>query len=158
MSKRKEGLTAREKIAVLGVMILGREYLPEAFAMSHQINTKSEDSLAVMRSRWYASQLCKDFRKEMTDRLSGVVIETMENCDLSDDQLLSIIQRGIVTQRDSKDASNIAFKLMEWRKKAQTDMIIGEERRRYFIPYISDCKRCKLMELYKEVLKEKKPS
>lgn len=155
MRKKREGLPPKEKIAVLGVMLLGREYLPDAFAMSHNINTKEEASLKTMQRRWYSSQLAKDFRKEMTDRLAGVVMDTMKESNLTDDQLLSIIQRGIIIQRDSKDASSMAFKLMEWRKKSQAESP-DREKRVYFLPWVSACRHCQLMKVYMKAQKDAK--
>ena len=83
MSKKTE-LNTLEKVAMCGVVILGRDVLPVAYAMSHpRATTQSEESLKVMRSRWYASDLCKAFRADMAAKLARIAVDDGRGHDLT---------------------------------------------------------------------------
>lgn len=155
MRKNKDTLSTIEKIAMCGIVLMGRDVLPEAYAMSHpRTKTTSENSLNVMQSRWYASPLAKKFREEIYDKLSRIANE--QGADLT-------TREGIVKQlisathqtsgKDSVSALQTLAKI-QGLDKPQDDQT-ESEKRTYFLPWVSNCRNCELMKLYMKVQKEK---
>lgn len=146
----KKELSQAEKIAVCGVMLLGREYLPTAFSMSHpQAKTTSETSLKVMRSRWWAADLVQQFRADITARLAGTAIATGNDLTTRD----GLISELIVAVKQSKGKDTISglqslAKLQGLDKPGDQET---REMRTYFLPWRSKCRGCRLMQIYKEV-------
>lgn len=149
-------LTDKEKIALAALVVLGRDYLPTAFSMSHpKAKTTSEASLKVMHSRWFASPLCKEFREEVKNGILGVAVS--DGNDLTTRQ--GIIGELITATKQTKGKDAVSglqtlAKLQGFDKPdEQSDQ---EERRRYFLPYVSACRNCELMKLYQEIQSEEK--
>lgn len=144
-------LTDKEKIALAALVVLGRDYLPTAFAMSHpKAKTQSKASLKVMHSRWFASQLCKEFREEIKNGILGVAVA--EGNDLTTRQ--GIIGELITATKQTKGKDAVSglqtlAKLQGFDKPDEQSE--QEERRRYFLPYVSNCRNCELMKLYQEI-------
>ncbi len=149
--QKKTVLNDREKIALAAVEVLGRDYLTTAFKMCHpRTSTTSENSLKVMVSRWYASDLCKAFRDELADRLAHNV--SMNGADLRTRE--GIVQRLISATASSqgKDELNglVTLAKLQGYDRPQEESI-ESEKRTFFLPWVSRCKNCALMKLYKEV-------
>jgi hypothetical protein len=150
----KIDLSTKEKICLAGYAVLGKEFLADAFDMSHNVKTKNQESLAVMRSKWIHKPQAKDFilniRKQYTDNL----LENIgEDTELSEKQLIAIIQRGIVSEKDPKRQSDMSLKLMQWRKDAKAEQQ-EEERRKYVLSFRSVCRVCPLMATYRVVCED----
>lgn len=144
-------LTDKEKIALAALVVLGRDYLPTAFAMSHpKAKTTSEASLKVMHSRWFASPLCKEYREEIKNGILGVAVA--DGNDLTTRQ--GVINELITATKQAKGKDAVGglqtlAKLQGFdRPDERNDQ---EERRRYFLPYVSNCRNCELMKLYNEI-------
>ena len=153
---KKQELNEKEKIALAALVVLGREYLPTAFAMSHpKAKTQSEASLKVMHSRWYASQLCKEFREEVKNGILGVAVA--DGNDLT-------TRRGVINElitatkqakgKDAVGGLQTLAKLQGFDKPDERND--QEERRRYFLPYVSNCRNCELMKLYNDIQEQEK--
>lgn len=149
MKKIKDQLSTKEKIAMCGVMLLGREVLPQAYAMCHpRTKTTAEQSLKVMLSRWYASDLAQKFREQMANEIIGRANE--EGNDLT-------TRRGIVSelitavrQSKGKDAVSGLQSLAKIQGLDKPDEKSLDERRKFVLPYLSDCRTCQLMKVYME--------
>lgn len=150
---KKRDLSITDRIALCGVAVMGKDYAPEAYKMSHNIRTENPASLGQMVSRWLNSDKAKDFLNEVRNTYADTLLANAdEGEELSERQLTRIIERGIVSEKDAKKQADMSLKLMAWRKDAQDEK--GEnEKRNYFIPYISNCKVCKIMGLFRQLRK-----
>lgn len=148
--RTKTNLSIEERIAICGVMLLGREVLQQAFCMSHpRTRTTSEQSLKVMQSRWYASQMAQEFRADMQRKLGREAAEGGANLTTREgiiDELVTATRQ--TTGKDAVSALQTLAKLQGFDKPQEKE---GEERRTFFLPYVSRCRNCKLMELFMEV-------
>lgn len=153
---KKQELNEKEKIALAALVVLGRDYLPTAFAMSHpKAKTQSEASLKVMHSRWYASPLCKEFREEIKNGILGVAVADGNDLTTRSGIIDELITATKQTQgKDAVGALQTLAKLQGFDKP--DDRNDQEERRRYFLPYVSNCRNCELMKLYNEIQDEEK--
>lgn len=151
--EKKRDLTVIDRLALCGVAVMGKDYALEAYKMSHKIKTDNPASLGVMVSRWLNSNKAKEFLNEVKQLYADTLLANAdEGEELSERQLTRIIERGIVSEKDAKKQADMSLKLMAWRKDAQDEK--GEnEKRNYFIPYISNCKVCKIMGLFRQLRK-----
>lgn len=149
-------LTDKEKIALAALVVLGREYLPTAFAMSHpKAKTTSEASLKVTHSRWYASQLCKEYREEIKQGILGLAVADGNDLTTRSGIIDELITATKQTQgKDAVGALQTLAKLQGFDKPDERNE--NEERRRFFLPYVSACRNCELMKLYREIQDEEK--
>ena len=153
---KKQELNEKEKIALAALVVLGREYLPTAFAMSHpKAKTQSEASLKVMHSRWYASPLCKEFREEVKNGILGVAFSDGNDLTTREGIIGELITATKQTQgKDAVGALQTLAKLQGFDRPDERNE--QKERRRYFLPYVSNCRNCELMKLYREIQDEEK--
>ncbi len=150
MATKKSDLNIQEKIAMCGVMLLGRDALPVAYAMSHpKAKTTSASSLNVMQSRWYASTLAKAFRDDMQSKLSRIYIDQGADLRTRDGVLSELISSvKATTGKDSVSGLQTLAKMQGFDKPEEGDD--QKERRVYFLPWVSHCRTCALMKAYIE--------
>lgn len=147
----KIDLSTKEKICLAGYAVLGKEFLADAFDMCHSVKTKKAESLAVMRSKWIHKPQAKDFVLNIRKQYADSLLDNIgEDTELSEKQLIAIIQRGIVSEKDPKRQSDMSLKLMQWRKDAKAELT-EEEKRKYVLPYRAICRVCPLMATFKSV-------
>lgn len=154
MATKRETLSIPDQIAMCGVMLLGREFIVQAYKMSHpRTKTTSEASLQVMVSRWYASPLAKKFREEMKAKLTHISIS--EGADLTTrDGILSELINA-VKSTTGKEAISGLQSLARIQGLDRPEEGEQPDPRRFFLAWKSDCRRCALMELFREVQKMK---
>lgn len=147
----KIDLSTKEKICLAGYAVLGKEFLADSFDMCHNVNTKKQESLAVMRSKWINSPRAKEFVSGIRKQYADSLLENIgEGTELSDGQLVAIIQRGIVSEKDPKRQADMSLKLMQWRKDAKAELT-EDERRKYVLAWRSICRACPLMATFRVI-------
>ncbi|MBR4920346.1 MAG: hypothetical protein IKZ62_03380 [Prevotella sp.] len=151
---KKSELTPQEKICIIGTMLLGKEYLPVAYALSHpNAKTKSETSLTVMRSRWWASPLSLSFRQEMQDKIARIAVVKGNDLTTKEGIISQLVTATQETSgKDSVSALQTLAKLQGFDKPDKDEN--ETEHRKYILPYRTKCRFCKLMELYVKILNE----
>lgn len=155
MVKKVRELSARDKIGLAAYAVLGKEFLSEAFKCTHDIKNAKPESIYTMQSRWINGEREKQFITSIKSMYTDAILQNIaENVKLSNEQLTTIIQRGIVSEKDPKKQADMSLKLMQWRKDAKAEDET-KDKRVYFLPYISDCKHCQLMKIYQEIQKKK---
>lgn len=145
----------REKICLAGVELLGREFLTEAFQLCHpKAKTQSESSLVVMKSRWYASERCKSFRQEIRERILGISATTGNDLTTRSGIVQQLISATKQTQgKDSISGLQTLAKIQGLDKPEDGES--KGEKRTYFLPWVSSCRNCKLMEIFMKMQNEK---
>ena len=148
---KKRDLSVTDRLALCGVAVMGKDYALEAYKMSHNVKTEKPASLRAMVSTWLNNNKSKEFLNEIKQLYADTLLANAdEGEELSERQLTRIIERGIVSEKDAKKQADMSLKLMAWRKDAQkeeTEM----EARTFFIPYVSNCKVCKIMGIFREL-------
>ena len=154
MATKRETLSIPDQIAMCGVMLLGREFIVQAYKMSHpRTKTTSEASLQVMVSRWYASPLAKKFREEMKAKLTHIAISDGADLTTRSGILSELI--NAVKSTTGKEAISGLQSLARIQGLDRPEEGEQSDPRRFFVAFKSDCRRCALMELYREVQKMK---
>ena len=150
MVKRVRELSARDKIGLAAYAVLGKEFLSEAFRCTHDIKNAKPESIYTMQSRWINGEQEKQFIESIRSQYADLILQNIsEDLELTDKQLSTIIQRGIVSEKDPKKQADMSLKLMQWRKDANVED--GKDPRVYFIPWVPHRRTCKLMKLYQEI-------
>ena len=154
MAKKVRELTARDKVGLAAYAVLGREYLTEAFKCTHDIKNARPESIYSMQSRWINGKQEKEFIESIREQYTDILMQNIaEDEELTDKQLSTIIQRGIVAEKDLKKQSDMSLKLMQWRKDAKMESK-EKDRRIYVLRFLSHCKTCELMKMYLDVQEE----
>jgi leucyl-tRNA synthetase len=154
MAKKVRELTARDKVGLAAYAVLGREYLTEAFKCTHDIKNARPESIYSMQSRWINGKQEKEFIESIREQYTDILMQNIaEDAELTDKQLSTIIQRGIVAEKDLKKQSDMSLKLMQWRKDAKMESK-EKDRRIYVLRFLSHCKTCELMKMYLDVQEE----
>ena len=153
---KKTALSTAEQIALCGVILLGRDVLPVAYTMSHpRAKTTAEASIKTMLSRWYASPLAKEFRAMISAKIAQVAEH--EGADLTTRE--GLIAR-LVTSVNATNGKDSISGLQTLAKIQGFDKPIDEgddrERRMYFLPWVSNCRKCELMRLYRDLNEDDK--
>ncbi len=150
-------LSAKEKVALAGLAVLGRDYMAEAYELCHKTTSTNKASLDVMRSKWVNSKWAKEFMDNVKQQYADNLLANInEETELSDKQLVAIIQRGIVSEKDLKKQSDMSLKLMQWRKDAKIETETEKDAKRLFLPWVSVCRLCPLMNSLKKKSDEQK--
>lgn len=155
MRTKKLNLTIAEQIAMCGVVLLGKEVLPVAFQMCHpKTKTTAAASLEVMQSRWYASPLAKAFREDIRNKLARIA--TTEGADLKSRE--GVLER-LITNTQSATGKDELQGLLAVAKMQGFDRPVDdtgkEEKRTFFLPWVSNCRACALMRMYMDVQQKK---
>ncbi len=153
MKKRIE-LTDKERVAICGVLILGREYLTTAYLMSNpQVSPTSEASLKVMQSRWWASDLCRAFRTEIEGKLAHVSTTTGGNDLRTRGGIVSELITSVKATK-GKEAITGLTALAKMQGLDRPEERPDDERRKFVLTWPSHCRTCALMRLYLDVKKK----
>lgn len=150
MATKKENLSIPDQIAMCGVMLLGREFIVQAYRMSHpRTKTTSEASLQVMVSRWYASPLAKKFRDEMKAKLTHIAISDGADLTTRDGIISELI--SAVKSSTGKEVIGGLQSLAKIQGLDRPEEGEQPDQRRFFLAWKSDCRRCELMKLFREI-------
>ena len=153
MVKKVRELSARDKVGLAAYAVLGKEFLSEAFKCTHDIKNAKPESIYTMQSRWINGEQEKQFIESIRSQYADLILQNIsEDIKLSNEQLNTIIQRGIVSEKDPKKQADMSLKLMQWRKDANVEE--GKDPRISYLPWFSHCRICHLMKLYQEIQKK----
>jgi hypothetical protein len=153
MATKKETLNISEQIAMCGVLLLGREVLVPAYKLCHpRTKTTSENSLTVMTSRWYASPVAQKFREDMTAKITRKSIN--DGADLTTRNGIISELIASVKATAGKDAISGLQSLAKIQGLDKPEEAEQNDPRRFFLAWKSDCRRCELMKLFRQTLRE----
>ena len=110
-----------------------------------------------MLSRWYASPLAKEFRAMISAKIAQVADREGNDLTTREGVLGQLISSVKATSgKDSISGLQTLAKMQGFDKP--TDEADDKERRTYFLPWVSDCRQCELMRIYREINKDGKTS
>ena len=151
---RKRELSVADKIGLAAVEVLGRDYAENAFRLAHHVSTQNKQSFNVQLSRWLNSSKAKEFRQAVRNKISKTA--TVEGADLRTREGLVDAMVASVASTQGKDAVQgltTLAKLQGFDKP--TEETPDVEKRVYFLPWVSNCRACKLMEIFRQVQNKK---
>lgn len=150
--KKIRELSVTDKIGLAAVAVLGRDYAEAAYKTTHNIKTENAASVGVMVSRWLGTDKAKAFLHDIRQQYANILLDNIDGDSqgLTESQLIRIVEKGIVSEKDPKKQADVSLKLMQWKKDAR-ESEPEEERRKYVLPWLSKCRYCQLMKTYLEI-------
>lgn len=146
-------LKIEDRIALAAIALLGREVLPAAYAMCHpSVTTTNQDSLSTMYSRWYNQPQAKAYRIELADiiarraKVEGADLTTREGII---SELVTSVKQA--SGREAISGLQSLAKLQGYDRPTEKE---SKEQRRYYLPYVSKCRTCELMKIYRRLQDE----
>ena len=144
-------LTIYDKIGLSAVSVMGRAVAEAAFLLTHPtVKTKNQASLGVMVSRWHHSPQAEEFIRSA--RAGTATVNTPDEAnDLNTragivNQLIAAAKQ--TTGRDCVTALTSLAKIQGFDRPQERET---EDLRRFFVAWKSDCRRCELMKLFRQV-------
>lgn len=153
-----------EKIAIAGMALLGKDYHRAAFLLCHpKTKTTNEGTLNVSVSRWINNPQIKKYREELRELIEtgSVTPKNQKRVGRPKKEIPNDLttREGIVKQlidatsytegKDSVSALQTLAKLQGYDKPTEKDQ---DDKRSYFLPWVSHCRSCRLMQSYKNVM------
>ena len=150
---KKSDLPIEDKIALAAVAVLGKGVAKVAYLMAHPSATKNKSSQGVLVSRWLHSDLAVDFMQRVTTGTATVNTPDEAN-DLTTRG--GIISELITSVKAStgKEAISGLQSLAKLQGFDKPDEINEEDKRFFVLPYLSNCRSCKLMQVYMQIQKK----
>ena len=150
-------LSITDKIGLCAVAVMGRAVAEAAFLLTHPtVKTKNQASLGVMVSRWHHSPQAEAFINEARAGTATVTPSPDEANDLTTRQGLinQLVTATRLTQgKDSITGLSALAKLQGFDRPQEGEQ---PEPRRFFVAWKSDCRRCELMRIFRQVQEENK--
>ena len=144
-------LSLTDKIGLCGVVMLGRAAAEAAFLLTHPtVKTKNQASLGVMVSRWHHSPQAEEFIKSARAGTATVNTPDEANNLTSRQGLINQLVAAAkqTTGRDSVTALTSLAKIQGFDRPQESEQ---PDPRRFFVAFKSDCRRCALMKLFRQV-------
>ena len=160
MPTTKIELPDMEKVAVAAITLLGKDFHRLAFLMSHpRTKSREENTLNVSVSRWINSPLVKSYKAQLQELMETgkATPQQAKKAGRPKKEIPNDLttREGIVKQlidatsytegKDSVSALQTLAKLQGYDKPADKDQ---DDKRSYFLPWVSHCRSCKLMKSY----------
>lgn len=164
MSNTKIELPDMEKVAVAAITLLGKDFNRLAFLMSHpRTKSREENTLNVSVSRWINNPLVKSYKAQLQELIEAgkATPQQAKKTGRPKKEIPNDLttREGIVKQlidatsytegKDSVSALQTLAKLQGYDKPDAKDQ---EDRRQYFLPWVSHCRSCQLMKGYIKAL------
>ena len=152
---KKSDLPLGDKIALAAVAVLGKGVAKAAYRMAHPSATTNQASLGVLVSRWLHNELAADFMQRVTTGKATVTPSPDDN-DLNTRE--GIIDALVTATRQTQGKDSISglttlAKLQGFDKPDETN---EEDKRLYVLTWHSQCRHCKLMQIYLQIEKNNK--
>ena len=156
--KRKD-LTLKDQIGLAAVATLGRSVAKTAYLMAYPDTKSNEKSLGVLLSRWLNDDQAKEFmtRVKQGCAQSFVNVPPDSNDLTTRDGILSELINA-VKSTTGKEAISGLQSLARIQGLDKPEEGEQPDPRRFFVAWKSDCRRCELMRLFRQVQAENKKS
>ena len=164
MPTTKIELPDMEKVAVAAITLLGKDFHRLAFLMSHpRTKSREENTLNVSVSRWINSPLVKSYKAQLQELMETgkATPQQAKKAGRPKKEIPNDLttREGIVKQlidatsytegKDSVSALQTLAKLQGYDKPADKDQ---DDKRSYFLPWVSHCRSCRLMRSYQNAM------
>ena len=164
MPGQKVELPDMEKVAVAAITILGKDFHRLAYLMSHpRSKSREENTLNVSVSRWINSPLVKSYKAQLQELIETgkATPQQAKKAGRPKKEIPNDLttREGIVRQlidatsyTEGKDSVSALQTLAKLQGYDKPDAKEQDERRSYFLPWVSHCRTCRLMRSYERAM------
>ena len=152
---KKSDLPIEDKIALAAVAVLGKGVAKVAYLMAHPSATQNKSSQGVLVSRWLHSDLAVDFMERVTTG-TATVTPSPDEADLNTREGIIDALVTATRQTQGKDSISGLTTLAKLQGFDKPDESAPDEKRLYVLTWHSQCRHCKLMQIYLQIEKNNK--
>ena len=155
----KIGLSDKERICIAALKVLGTGALDMCYRLINPTSEAREDVFHRQAVRWYKLPNVEAFKRDLQAvrpqlACDEVQMETDDDSPITRAFLIRELRVALRSTTDPSDRASIAMKLADLSGlKGKSDEKIEDEKRRYFLPWVSHCRTCQLMKIYRELCK-----
>lgn len=156
---KQRDLSLNDQVGLAAVAVLGRSISKVAYLMAYPSTKSNTASLGVQISRWLNDEKSKEFMNQVKSGVAQAFVTDPDNIeDLTSRQ--GIIDALVTATQQTQGKDKISglqslAKLQGFDRPEQDDK---PDQRRFFVAWKSDCRRCELMRLFRQVQAENKKS
>jgi len=155
-------LTDLERVCIAATLTLGKDSLDMVYHV-FKPDTTVESPLIFhkMALRWWNNPIVKSFANDLRSihlqRNEEIIdMETEEDEPLTKAFLVKELRLALKATTDPSDRASIAMKLSDLAGLKGKDTESKEqEQRRFYLPFISHCRSCKLVKLLRDISEKK---
>lgn len=153
---KQRDLSLQDQCGLAAVAVLGRSISKVAYLMAYPSTKSNTASLGVQISRWLNDEKSKEFMNQVKSGVAQAFVTDPDNIeDLTSRQ--GIIDALVTATQQTQGKDKISglqslAKLQGFDRPQESEQ---PDPRRFFLAWKSDCRRCALMELFREVQKMK---
>ena len=150
-------LSVTERICIAAVVILGDEWINEAYRLINP-TSKSKDEATFRRQalRWWNHPNVKEFCKKLRN---ASPLHEKEDATITREYLIKQLKAALRATTDPTDRASIAMKLADLSGlKGKKEETPEADKRHYFLPWVSRCRTCELMKIYNRISNQKQTS
>ncbi len=159
----KKNLTDLERICVAALLVLGRDSLDMVYHILKPDTTVERGEIFhKMALRWWNNPVVKSFANDLRaihlQRCDDLIeMESEEDEPLTKGFLIKELRLALKATTDPGDRASIALKLADLTGLKGKDTESREkEQRRFYLPFVSHCRSCKLMQVFKDISQQHK--
>ena len=151
----KNALSDIDRIALAARITLGPESLDMCYRIVNPTSSTSDEIFHKMALRWWNNPRSKAFRHDILNirqqaAKDEIDMESDEDSPLTKSFLIKELRAALSATSDPADRASIALKLADLAGLKGKQEEKGEERRRFYLPFVSHCRTCKIMQLFRE--------
>ena len=139
-------LSVQEKLAIAGLMTMGKSFVVDAYLMTHpkaQAKEYKDKTIYSQSSRWFNTPQAKKFRSEIAGNLGIHSTDSIESETMSDEQIIAELTRAAMNEADQSRKSQILVRLADMKSRVGQGKP-DEMKVKIYLPFDSDCRQCKL--------------
>jgi len=128
-----------------------------------QANTAANEFLRLNKGATVLIQRLKNNKKLLTDEAKNQVNATTQEEEENDERIKKFSDKSYIIGRlavlsdqvGGKERAQILMQIADLQRMKQEENQVEEERRKFYLPYVSHCRTCKILEVFKELTEEK---
>lgn len=151
-------LTDLERVCIAATLTLGRDSLDMVYhILKPDTTVESPLIFHKMALRWWNNPTVKSFANDLRAihlqrNDDAIEMETEEDEPLTKAFLVKELRLALKATADPSDRASIAMKLSDLvGLKGKDSESKEQEQRRFYLPFVSHCRSCKLVQLFKDI-------
>ncbi len=160
---KTKNLTDLERVCIAALLVIGKDSLDMVFRLLKPNSTVERSEIFhKMALRWWNNPVVKSFANDLRaihlQRSEDLIeMESEEDEPLTKSFLIKELRLALKATTDPGDRASIALKLADLTGLKGKDTESREkEQRRFYLPFVSHCRSCKIMQVFKDISQQHK--
>lgn len=150
----KAKLNDRERIAIAAVVTLGKSAIDDAYRIVNTRTDSDDFTIHRMALRWWRGDMVQQYFNELqalhahTMSVSQKDDPHPEEPPLTREMLIHEMRKSMKQVNDPESRSKLVMRLADLADLKKPEEQEKADQRRFFIAFKSDCRRCRLMDMF----------